>query len=189
MKIHPKLIGFDIDGVVADTMEAFIRLAAEDYGVSVLPEDITRFQVEKCLDVDLNMINEIFDRLLFEPEKSGLMPMDHAPAVLEEFSRYGPLTFITARPHRDPIAAWLKATLGHEVFKKVRLVATGEHDGKVDYVREMDLQYFVDDRAQTCRQLADAGISPIVFQQPWNAGRHELQTVDNWLSIRELCFV
>ncbi|MEA3546516.1 MAG: hypothetical protein U9R66_02545, partial [Thermodesulfobacteriota bacterium] len=113
MKIHPKLIGFDIDGVVADTMEAFIRLAAEDYGVSVLPEDITRFQVEKCLDVDLDVINEIFERLLVEPEQSGLRPMDHAPAVLEEFSRYGPLTFITARPHHDPIAAWLKTTLGH----------------------------------------------------------------------------
>ena len=189
MKISPNLIGFDIDGVVADTMEAFIRLAAEDYGVSVLPEDITSFQVEKCLDVDVNMIGEIFDRLLFEPEESGIRPMDHAPAVLEEFSRYGPLTFITARPHHDPIAAWLKATLGQEVFKKVRLVATGEHDGKVDHVREMGLQYFVDDRARTCQQLSDAGISPFVFHQPWNAGRHELQTVDSWFSIRDLCLV
>ena len=72
--------------------------------------------------------------------------MDHAPAVLEEFSQYGPLTFITARPYHDPIADWLKATLGHEVFKKVRLVATGDHDGKVEHVREMDLQYFVEDQ-------------------------------------------
>jgi hypothetical protein len=35
--------------------------------------------------------------------------------------------------------------------------------------------------------LEEAGLSPIVFSQPWNRGRHELPEVDNWLAIRALC--
>ena len=68
MKIHPGHIGFDIDGVVADTMEAFIRLADEDYGINTIkPEDIICYMVEECLDVDPVMVDEIFGRLLDDP--------------------------------------------------------------------------------------------------------------------------
>lgn len=187
MKIHPRLIGFDIDGVVADTMEAFIRIARHDYKVEVAPEDITEFQVEDCLDMDPVQVTEIFDRLLEEPLASGLKPMPYADKVLKEFAQAAPLTFVTARPQKKPIAAWLKNMLGEAVYKDVRLVATGEHDDKADYIKSMGLRYFVDDRAQTCMMLENEGITPIVYSQPWNAGRHDLHSVDNWLAIRELC--
>lgn len=189
MKIHPKFIGFDIDGVVADTMEAFIRLADEEYETVVVPEEITEFQVEDCLDMDPVVVDEIFCRLLIEPVKSGLKMMAGAKAVLTEFAQHGPITLITARPQREPIADWLAEQLGAEVFERVRLVATGEHDGKGNYIKEMGLKYFVDDRAQTCLQLSiDSRISPIVYHQPWNHGKHDLPKVENWPAIRSLCF-
>ncbi|MCK5228099.1 MAG: hypothetical protein KAK02_07820, partial [Desulfobulbaceae bacterium] len=49
------------------------------------------------------------------------------------------------------------------------------------------LKYFVDDRAQTCIMLDQEGITPYVFSQPWNRGRHELETVKDWRGIRALC--
>ncbi|HLD46650.1 MAG TPA: hypothetical protein VJA64_02420, partial [Desulfobaccales bacterium] len=75
MPIHPSRIGFDIDGVVADTMEAFIRLAWTGYGARLRPEEITEFQVEDCLDLDPVMVAEIFGRLLEEPMACGLRLM------------------------------------------------------------------------------------------------------------------
>ena len=85
MKIHPGRIGFDIDGVVADTMEAFIRLAREDHGVdSISPEDITDFEVEDCLEMDPAVMENIFVRLMVEPVAAGLRPMAHAVDVLQE---------------------------------------------------------------------------------------------------------
>ncbi len=187
MKIDPRLIGFDIDCVVADTMEAFIRLADQNHGLTVTPEQITRFDVEKCLDIDPDIIDEIFTVLLVAPEESGLRPMKHAVEVLTELADYSSLNFITARPDPQPITSWLHAVLGPEVCEKVRLAATGEHDGKAEYINGMGLRYFVDDRARTCIQLAERGINPIVFQQPWNKGRHELPTVRSWLDVRSLC--
>jgi hypothetical protein len=52
-KLDPALIGFDIDGVVADTGGAFVRIAREEYGIrSISIDDITSFEVEECIDVD-----------------------------------------------------------------------------------------------------------------------------------------
>ena len=60
-KIHPAEIGFDFDGVIADTVEAFIRIACEQHGLcGIRPEDITRFAVEHCLDMDETIAESIF---------------------------------------------------------------------------------------------------------------------------------
>jgi len=183
--IHPGIIGFDIDCVVADTMEAFIRLAIDDYGINVLPEDITSFQVEKCLAVSPHIVDEIFARLLSAPLENGLKPMPHAVSVLTEMSACAPLTFITARPEREPVDRWLESIFSKDVYSNSRLVAMGKHDGKAQYVKELGLQYFVDDRVETCVELALAGISPIVFAHPWNRGRHSFASIDNWLDIKQ----
>jgi uncharacterized HAD superfamily protein len=188
-KIHPVEIGFDIDGVVADTGGAFLNIARREYGINSLSlEDITRFEVEVCLDIELQIIDEIFKRLLDEPLDSGLQPMDDAMAVLHKFAEQAPLTFVTARPDEEPIDLWLQHFLEPRVYKNMRLVAMGEHDNKASYIKNLDLQYFVDDRLQTCLSLVDEGITPLVFNQPWNRHEHGLQTVENWQAIHALCF-
>jgi len=188
-KINPALIGFDIDGVVADTGGAFIRIADEEYGInSITLDDITSFEVIDCLDVDPNIIEEIFNRLLDDPLTAGLLPMEDAIDVLHQFAEQAPLTFVTARPQKKPIARWLKHFLQPVTFEKIRLVAMGVHDNKTPYIKDLGLKYFVDDRLQTCLMLAREGITPLVYNQPWNNNGHDLPTVNNWQSIQALCF-
>lgn len=188
-KINPALIGFDIDGVVADTGGAFIRIAGEEYGInSISLEDITSFDVAGCLDMDQEIIEEIFTRLLQDPLSAGLQPMEDAIAVLQKFAGEAPLTFVTARPDEEPIARWLKHFLQPTTFEKMRLVAMGAHDNKPPYIKDLGLKYFVDDRLQTCMMLAREGITPLVYNQPWNKNGHDLPTVNNWQAINDLCF-
>ncbi|KPK34506.1 MAG: hypothetical protein AMK70_07265 [Nitrospira bacterium SG8_35_1] len=188
-KINPALIGFDIDGVVADTGGAFIRIAEEEYGInSITLDDITSFEVIDCLDVDPQIIEEIFNRLLDDPLTAGLLPMEDAIDVLHRFAEQAPLTFVTARPHKRPIARWLKHFLQPATFEKIRLVAMGVHDNKTSYIKDLGLKYFVDDRLQTCMMLAREGITPLLYSQPWNNNGHDLPTVNNWRSIHALCF-
>lgn len=188
MHIPPSQLGFDIDGVVADTTEAFIRLAREDYSITVHPEEITDFAVEDCLPMPPGIIAEIFARLLNTPLAIDLRPTAGSMAVLKELSEKSPLTFITARPDPGPIAAWLETHLGRKAYSPARLVATGDHNGKAAHIRRLGLNYFIDDRHLTCHQLAaEADITPIVYSQPWNRGRHFLASVENWADIRKLC--
>jgi len=188
-KIDPALIGFDIDGVVADTGGAFIRIAGEEYGLhNISLDDITSFEVMDCLDVEQVIIEEIFTRLLDDPLNAGLQPMEDAIPVLHRFAAKAPLTFVTARPHKNSIACWLQYFLKPAAFKNMRLVAMGEHDKKMSYIKKLGLEYFVDDRLQTCETLAREGITPLVYNQPWNRNGHNLPTVNDWRSIQALCF-
>jgi hypothetical protein len=188
MMIYPGKIGFDFDGVVADTMEAFIRLADEDYAIKVSPLEITDFMVEDCLDIDQEVVDDIFTRLVRDPLGVGLKPMTDAIIVLEELAEDAPLTFITARPDVKPVAEWLDCYLSNKTFAKVRLIATGDHDGKADHIRKMGLTHFVDDRAVTGNLLArEKDITPIIYDQPWNLGQHTLDSVDNWQAIKKMC--
>ncbi|MEN8142167.1 MAG: hypothetical protein ABFQ82_01050 [Thermodesulfobacteriota bacterium] len=188
MRIPPNRIGFDIDGVVADTLEAFIRLAGSDYQIEVSPPEITDFMVEECLNIDLEIIEDIFSKLLLDPLGTGLEPMDQALAVLEELAREAPLTFITARPQALPINDWLEHHLSPDAFAVTRLVATGDHDNKADHIRRLGISHFIDDRSETCNQLAlEKDITPIVYEQPWNMNKHRLTSVADWPSIKKLC--
>ena len=186
VQIHPLDIGFDIDCVVADTMEAFVRLAKEHYDFDINPEEITSFNVEHCLPIDQAIVTDIFNCLLEDPKKHGLKPMPGAVQVLSCLSEYAPLTFITARPLEAPIAAWLQSILPKTVYDNSRLVAMGNHDGKAEYVRKLGLQYFVDDRVQTCFELARAGLFPVVFSQYWNRGRHNFASIESWIDIEQV---
>lgn len=189
LKLDPALIGFDIDGVVADTGGAFIRIAREEYGIrSISLDDITSFEVESCIDVDLEIIEMIFNRLLKDPLKAGLQPMENAMPVLHRFAAAAPLTFVTARPDEEPISRWLRHFLHPDAFSRMRLVAMGVHDNKLPYIKELGLSHFVDDRLQTCKDLSREGIIPLVFRQPWNNNGHDLPTVDDWQTIHGLCF-
>jgi len=186
--ISPHSLGFDIDGVVADTAGAFLRIAAERFGYHGLRlEDITDFEVEKCLPMAPETVEAIFGALLLDPIDADLQPMPGAVRVLSKLAARAPITFITARPARRPVEDWLRHVLPATTFNKVRLVAMGDHDGKPAHLRRLGLHYFIDDRAETCQALRRHGFRPIVFRQPWNEGRHTLPTVASWREIEELC--
>lgn len=188
IRIHPARLGFDFDGVVADTAEAFIRLCCEEYGhCSIRLEDITEFEVERCLDMDPAIVEAVFTRILLNSVEVGLRPMEGAVQVLSELTNLAPVTVITARPCQQPVRDWLDAVMPAPVSGRIAVVAMGAHDDKVRHIRRHSLDAFIDDRAETCFQLDAAGITPIIFSQPWNQGRHGFPSVASWTEIRALC--
>ena len=188
IRVHPARLGFDFDGVVADTAEAFIRLCCEEYGLcSIRLEDITDFEVERCLDLEPGIADAVFTRILRDSLAAGLQPMPGALRILAELTEFSPVTLITARPYPQPVRDWLDALLPAPVSRRISVVAMGAHDDKPRHIRQHGLDFFIDDRAETCFQLAAAGITPIIFSQPWNRGRHGFATVSTWEEIRTLC--
>jgi len=187
-KIAPGDIGFDFDGVVADTVEAFIRIACEEHGLcGIRPEDITHFSPEQCLAMDADLVESIFLRILKDSVGTGLLPMPGAVEVLSEMTGQATVTIITARPEADPVHHWLQRFFPSRAYRRIRVVAMGDHDDKARHIRMSGLSVFVDDRAETCLQLNREGIRSIVFSQPWNRDRHALPAVRSWEEIRALC--
>jgi uncharacterized HAD superfamily protein len=193
VNIHKKHIpvqslGFDIDCVVADTMEAFIRLAKQEYNITVLPEQITCFNVEECLAIDKTIVDNIFHKLMIDPIGHHLQLLPGARSVLQKIQQQAPLTFITARPDKKPVADWLTHELGSQTTSDMRIIAMGDHDGKTQHILNHDISHFIDDRYETCNDLQTKGITAIVFDQPWNHGQHTMPVVRSWQDIHNCCF-
>lgn len=188
MNIATDEIGFDFDGVIADTGEAFLRMACEEFNhCSFSLEEITSFQVEDCINMPMEHVEQIFYAILKDSLGCGLQPLPGAVEVISNMAMQGPVTIITARPLEQPVSDWLDHFFPAVTCKQIKLVAMGDHDDKARYITEHRLNYFVDDRVKTCLQLAaNTAITPIVFKQPWNHGRHELESVANWQEIRAL---
>ena len=186
--IDPAELGFDFDGVIADTAEAFLRLACDTYGhCNIRLEDITSFEVEECLDVKPTIVRSIFMEILLDSIGTGLQPMPGAVEVLGELCERAEVKVTTARPQPDPVHAWLETVFPPSTCSRIRVIAMGNHDEKPRHIQRLGLTHFIDDRAETCTQLDSAGICSIVFSHPWNENRHTLPTVTSWQEIRALC--
>jgi hypothetical protein len=182
-------IGFDFDGVIANTAEVFIRLACTEYGYcSFTLEDITNFELQNCLPIPHSLVEKIFTDILEDSLAVGLQPMEGAVESLEQFTRTSMVTIITARPLYTPVLDWLDCFFTKNAKENIRVIATGDHNDKVRHIHQHSLKYFVDDRAETCKQLAIEDITPYVFTQPWNRNRHNLQMVASWEEIRALVY-
>ena len=187
MRIPIQELGFDFDAVIADTPEAFIRLACKEHGYCDFSiQDIIRFEIENCVNVPQEVVEDIFKNILTDSLATGIQPMEGAIQTIERFTRKSQVVIITARSLPQPVYDWLEHYLPKQAVANIKVVTTGDHDDKVQYIRQYGLKYFVDDRAETCNKLALENITPIVYAQPWNQGKHQLQTVANWQEIRKL---
>ncbi len=187
VKIDPEALAFDIDGVVADTMTLFIDIARDAFNVTHLRyEDITCYILEECLDIDPEVIRSVIERLLNGDYAAELRPFDGAAEVLHRMSRrHRPILFVTARPHLGPMAHWMTDALGLDETA-VEVIPTGAFEAKADVLLEKKVRYFVEDRLETCHLLADIGITPILFRQPWNREDHPFLEVGDWKEIEGL---
>lgn len=186
--IDPGTLAFDIDGVVADTMETFVKLAHKKYGLHhISKSDILSYDLYECLPLEKDIIDDLICLTLSDENTMRLSPMPGAPEVLTELAREAPLRFVTARIWPESITEWLFQTLPDVPREKIVVVASGAPEVKLDILNGLEIRYFVEDRVETCRQLKEAGIQPFLFLQPWNraAPADGFIKVENWCQLKE----
>jgi uncharacterized HAD superfamily protein len=182
-------LAFDIDGVVADIMTTFLDMARERYGPHPFGyDDITTFYLEECLGFDPRMIATLIRELIDRPHELPVEPFPQAVTVLSRLAEEAPLLFVTARDRPEPIQLWLNRTLAPVPARSIWVMAAGDPDAKLHYLKAHAIEYFVEDRLETCFDLAREGITPIVFAQPWNRQPHPFLEVIGWPDLATLLF-
>ena len=186
--IDPARIAFDIDGVVADTMELFVRLARERYGLaSMTKDDIAVYNLYECLPIEKEVIDELICLTLDDEHTLRIPPMPGAPEVLTELSLHAPLRFVTARIWPESITRWLHDTLPDVSPERIEVTATGSPVSKPECLKRLGVRYFVEDRLETCGMLAKAGIEVILFSQPWNMNGEVpvFARISDWIQLKQ----
>ncbi len=184
--IDPKKIGFDIDGVLANTMQLFLDILLQVHGINHISlTDMTQYELSMCLDIDPEIIAAV-NRAIIDGDYPGrLKPIDGAARVLKRLSAYGPIRLVTARPFPGPITAWMAELLPPDRYA-VEITATGGFENKIDILKAENINYFVEDRLDTCFLLQNHDITPVLFAQPWNRQPHPFEEVDNWHQLEGL---
>ncbi len=182
-------VAFDIDGVVADIMTPFLEMARQYHGPHPFTyEDITTFRLEECLNLPPVLIDRLIRELIDRPHELPVEPFPAAVEVLSRLAEEAPLLFVTARDRAEPIQLWLNRTLAPVPARQIWVMAAGDPDAKLRYLHTHAIQYFVEDRLETCFEVAQAGITPILFAQPWNRRPHPFPEVQNWRELSVLLF-
>jgi len=185
LKIHPSTIAFDFDGVVADTFRLFVSLAYSEFGIVIDYESITDYNFLNVVNIEESLADRLIELLTDIPHQLELMPNKGAEKTLKRLSEHSRIMLVTARPYGDPVKKWIDKTMP-EIKDMITVIATGEYSAKLPFLIENKIRFFVEDRLDTCRQLAEAGITPIVYDQPWNRSSHPYKVVEDWNDIAEL---
>jgi uncharacterized HAD superfamily protein len=187
MKIDPNRLAFDIDGVLADTMTLFLDIARDEFGINgIAYTDITCYELQACLNIEPDVLDAIIERLLNGQHAAALKPIDGAADVLQRLAQVRkPLLFVTARPYVGPIGTWILETFGLAP-DTIMIEATGSFAAKAEVLRQHGMRHFVEDRLETCFDLHQVGLEPIVFRQPWNRQPHPFTEVGDWRELESL---
>jgi 5'(3')-deoxyribonucleotidase len=185
-RIPPRELAFDIDGVFADTFRVFVDTARKDYGVRIEYEDITEYEFLSVIDMEEAIASEIIDRILSDPIRMGIKPMRGSVQVLSKLAHTGPILFVTARPEKEAISAWVTQKLRRADSGLIRVEATATHLQKLPVLLNHGIRYFVEDRLDTCYLIEEASLVPIVFEQPWNKKAHPFCRVKDWWELAAL---
>ena len=185
--VAPESIAFDIDGVIADTMNLFLDIARDEFAIhGIRYEDLCCYNLADCVAIDPQVIERIIARILDGGYRMPLRPIPGAPAVLERLARRcGQLLFVTARPYLGPIGEFVRRLLPPGL-DGMEIVTTGSFDAKAEVLQARGISHFVEDRLETCLTLNAAGITPVLFVQPWNRSPHPFIEVSSWGEIEEL---
>ncbi|MFH0725078.1 MAG: haloacid dehalogenase [Pseudomonadota bacterium] len=185
--IPPAAVAFDIDGVIADTMTLFLDIAREDYAIEgIRLSDITSYDLQQCLDIDAGILTEISNKIVDGAYRVPLKTMPDAARILLRLADcHSPVLFVTARPYPGPICEWISVNLGLS-DRQVEVVTTGSFESKAAVLLDRNISYFVEDRLETCFILQKVGVTPVVFQQPWNRQPHQFIEVDSWPALGAL---
>lgn len=185
-RIQPDQLAYDIDGVVADTMEVFVQLARQRYGMHQLSKaDLVRYDLHRCLPVEPSIVDDLICATLDDEHTGKIPPMPGAPELLTELARHGPLRFVTARIWPESIIRWLHATLPQVAASEIQVIATGDPAAKLDVLHDLGICYFLEDRQETCEHLAQNGIRPLLFDQPWNQQATTIPRINSWHELRQ----
>ncbi len=186
-RIDPARLAFDLDGVFADTLHLFLEIARRDFRVhGIRYEDITCYDLEACLDMDPGIIEAVLQQILEGTHTYPLKPMEDAPRViLRMLQEYPPVLFVTARADPRPVQRWMEGLFGKKA-QDIEIVATGTYDNKAGVLLDYDRTYFLEDRLETCFALDAAGVTPIVYRQPWNRAPHPFAEVGSWQEVLSL---
>jgi len=165
---------FDIDGVFCHTWELMIELF-NDMGYDVVEDDMTCFDLNKCLSVPQETIREVIEMSLSIPlmDRKIIDKQAVACVSLLHFLTGKTVPFITSRKNPDNTVYFLDNYVVKGKFPYVVRhgswtdgLKAGER--KLQQINELGCVAMVEDAPETLKLLSENGIISMLRDRPYN---------------------
>lgn len=174
------VIGLDIDGVIVDYASAMLPLLSEICGRPIEYQDLGNRDLGDALNIDGKTVTYVWERVLISNFLRNAQPINGAIAGLSALSQHE-IWLVTGRPAsmRHLTELWFQkknVKYNNMVFDRI--------ENKLAVGRGFDV--FVEDYLEEACAIAEAGVSSILFDQPWNqapALPEKCQRVYDWNGI------
>ena len=183
-----KTIGIDIDGVIVNTEKVLRDILYENTGIVVTYEQFNQFLLENVLseppfNVDhkesIKIVSQIF-RQFNAGRLRDAKPMPGAAETIRRLSNNGWRIFICTARTKSTEAITIDQLSDYGIYYDELVFAKD----KLQYADK--LTTFVDDNGDTATNMAEAGVTSILFDHPWNRMFNTQLRVHNWNEIIEL---
>lgn len=173
-------IGFDIDGVLAQTNEEFFNKLNNHFNTTFKVEELTEWNMipyvnSQLPDMTNNQLWKIYDNWIDE-NGLGISLYPHARRTVERLANDNHLIYLlTARQEQNQSETW--AWYKHN-FANVTLGLFFDHN-KGKEGNRLGLDVMVEDSPGNVVDLFNHGITPIVIDKPYNQHTAVGVRVDN----------
>ena len=176
-------IAVDLDGVLAETMEAWCKRANKEFGKSLKLEDLNTWASWKVVGIPKNDFYRILDEVWDSWKEIPPTEPDIA-GKLAKIERLGQLDIVTGRS-LDTVESVKKWLLYHKVRYENFVRVRGWRD-KV----HLDYDVFIDDAPELMLLISRSPLAwGILYERPWNhevADMPRVLKAKNWGQIPEL---
>lgn len=189
-------VGVDVDGVLADFNEAYIRRMIDSSGRDLFPLrpfDITTWNYPESYGYTDLEVSYAWQTIklggAFWYSLKPYRDTSTALGILSDLMMHGDdVYFITARPGINAklqTENWIRERFPHLTRPTVTVLIT-PHKGLA--ARTLDLTHYIDDRWENCLDVAAAGkTKTFLMDRPWNWGNDaDRRDITRVSSIREM---
>ncbi|MBM6619290.1 5' nucleotidase, NT5C type [Bacillus suaedaesalsae] len=165
-------IGFDIDDTLINLREHAFEIYKRKLNIDVPSEqfyELNRVEIHELFGLTDEQGNNMWNRSLEEIYYTECPPYDGAIETLKELMAEGhEIYYITARPkeHGERTKEWMKKK-GFPIEDTRFFYGMQDHE-KVNFIKELQLDYYVDDKPAILETLSQESVQPLLKDQSYN---------------------
>lgn len=155
-----RALGVDLDGVLADTVSAWLQYVEKTRGIRALKGDISRYHVNELFSPLTN--DDVLEDLkhVWENYKMVRMEDPMIPQILDNLSNTFKI-FVTTVNRHNTVKTWLGEN--NIPFDDIAVFNDPREKHTLDYI-----DTYIDDYPEVIKNVAEAGKRAILYRHPWN---------------------
>lgn len=169
-----RMIGVDLDDVLAATNEVLASFHNANYGTSYTVDQITDWDLGRLWGVsDAGEFMRRFVEFCGSGEHEMMQPVPGSVSAIDMLSRSHTIVIVTARPRsvEQETRQWLETHFPTLVYS-LHFQEVEDHfrASKGVICRELGVDVFIDDAAHQIEHVAPHVSHALLFDRPWNRG-------------------